>query len=90
MSGDILRIDTAGGDYQFLRCGGNGFTLDGRGELLRAGCVLALVDAKVIAVVNHCPVASPDRCHAIVRVSPLGSTFLVNDRDVNSGDCVCR
>jgi hypothetical protein len=90
LSGDILRIDTAGGDYQFLRCGGNGITLDGRGELLRAGCVLALVDAKVIAVVNHCPVAAPDRGHAIVRVSPLGPTFLINDRDVNNGDCICR
>jgi hypothetical protein len=90
VSGDILRIDTSGGDYQFLRCGGNGFTLEGRGELLRAGCVLALVDDKVIAVINHCPVASPDRGHAIVRASPLGPTFLINDRDVNNSDCVCR
>jgi hypothetical protein len=90
VSGDILRIDTAGGDYQFLRYSGNGFTLDGRGELLRAGCILALVDDKVIAVINHCPVASPDRGHAIVRVSPFGPTFLINDRDVNDSDCVCR
>ncbi|HMB26807.1 MAG TPA: hypothetical protein VKS99_01830, partial [Blastocatellia bacterium] len=65
-------------------------TLDGRGELLQAGCVLALVDARVIAVINRCPVASPDRGHAIVRVSPLGPTFLINDRDVNDSDCVCR
>jgi hypothetical protein len=90
VNGDILRMDTAGGDYQFLRCDGNGFTLEGRGELLRAGCVLALVDAKVIAVVNHCPIASPDRGHAIVRVSPHGPTFLINDRDINNSGCVCR
>src|SRR5262249_57373546 len=31
VSGDILRIDTAGGDYQFLRCGGNGVTIVGGG-----------------------------------------------------------
>jgi hypothetical protein len=90
VSGDILRIDTAGGDYQFLRCGGDGFTLDGRGELLRAGCVLALVDTRVIAVINQCPIASPDRGHAIVRVSPHGPSFLINDRDVNNNDCVCH
>jgi hypothetical protein len=89
-SDDILRIDTAGGDYQFLRCDGNGFTLEGRGELLRAGCVLALVDDKVIAVINRCPIASPDRGHAIVRASPLGPTFLINDRDLNNSDCSCR
>jgi hypothetical protein len=89
-SGDILRIETASGDYQFLRCGGDGFTLDGRGELLRAGCVLALLDARVIAVINQCPVASPDRGHAIVRVLPQGPTFLIKDRDVNNSDCVCH
>jgi hypothetical protein len=53
------------------------FTLDGRGELLRAGCVFALID-------------SNDRGHAFVRVSPLGPNVLINDRDINNRDCVCR
>jgi hypothetical protein len=89
-SGDILRLETTSGDYQFLRCGVDGPTLNGRGAVQRAGCLLTLTDAKVIAVINNCPIAPLNRGHAIVRATPLGPSFLINDRDVSNSSCVCR
>jgi hypothetical protein len=89
-SGDILRFDSASGDYQFLRCGADGFTLIGRGDVRRAGCVLSLSDAGVRAEINHCPNAPLIRGHATVRATPLGRVFVINDRDANNNNCVCR
>jgi len=89
-SGDILRLDSASGDYQFLRCGADGFTLIGRGDVLQVGCVLLLSDDRVKAEVIHCPIASPNRGHATVRARPHGPAFVINDRDVDNNNCVCR
>ena len=89
-SGDILRFDSASGDYQFLRCGADGFTLIGRGDVRQVGCVLSLSDARVKAEVIHCSIAPPDRGHAIVRVTPLGPIFVINDRNARNSDCICH
>jgi hypothetical protein len=89
-SGDILRFDSASGDYQFLRCGTDGFTLIGRGDVRQVGCVLSLSDAGVKAEVIHCPIAPLNRGHATVRATPLSRVFVINDRDVNNNNCVCR
>jgi len=90
LSGDILRFDSASGDYQFLRCGADGFRLIGRGDVRQVGCALSLSDAMVKAEVIHCPIAPPDRGHATVRATPLGPAFVINDRDANNNNCVCR
>jgi hypothetical protein len=89
-SGDTLRFDSASGDYQFLRCGADGFTLIGRGDVWRAGCVLSLSDAVVKAEISYCPNAPLIRGHATVRATPLGPGFVINDLDANNNNCVCR
>ena len=86
----LMRFDSASGDYQFLRCGADGFTIVGRGDVQRNGCVLRLTGARVKVEINHCPIAPLDRGPAIVRVTPLGPTFVINDRNDNNSDCVCR
>src|SRR5262249_48866847 len=88
--GDILRFNSSSGDYQFLRCGADGFTLIGRGALRGDGCVLRLTDSRVNVEFNHCPIAPLDRGHATVRVTPLGPVFIINDRDASNSNCVCR
>jgi VCPO second helical-bundle domain len=89
-SGDILRFDSASGDYQFLRCGADGFTLIGRGDVRQVGCVLLLSDARVKAEISYCPNAPLIRGHATVRATSLGPALVINDRDANSNNCVCR
>jgi hypothetical protein len=89
-SGDILRFNSASGDYQFLRCGADDFTLSGRGSALRLGCVLVLVDAQVRAVINRCPIDSHDRGQAIVHATPKGPVFVIKDCDAGNSSCVCH
>jgi len=72
------------------RCGADGFTLIGRGDVRQVGCVLLLSDTRVKAEIIHCPIGPPDRGHATVRATPLGPTLVNNDRDVNNNNCVCR
>ncbi len=88
--GDILQFNSSSGDYQFLRCGVDGLALSGRGAVQRVGCVLILADSKVQAVINRCPIAPLTRGRAVVRVSPHGPVFVLNDRDANKGTCTCR
>jgi hypothetical protein len=56
----------------------------------RVGCVLLLSDARVKAEISHCPNAPVNRGHAAVRATPLGPPLVINDRDVNNSNCVCR
>jgi hypothetical protein len=89
-SGDILQFSSTSGDYQFLQCGTDDFTLSGRGSVLRLGCVLVLVDPQVQAVIDRCAIAPHYRGQAIVRVTPQGPVFVINDRQAGNGDCGCR
>jgi len=52
--------------------------------------VLLLSDDRVKAEVIHCPIASPNRGHATVRARPHGPAIVINDRDVDNNNCVCR
>src|SRR5262249_37499996 len=89
-SGDILRFNSASGEYQFLRCGADVAPLSGRGDVQRAGCVLLLSDARVEAEINQCPIAPLNRGHATVRATALGPTFVINDRNATNGNCSCH
>jgi hypothetical protein len=89
-SSDILRFNSASGEYEFLRCGADGFTISGRGEIHRAGCVLLLTDARVEVELNQCPIAPVNRGHATVRATALGPTFVINDRNASNSNCACR
>ncbi len=89
-SGDMLRFNSASGDYQFLQCGEDDFMLSGRGTVQRLGCVVALVNSKVQVIIIRCTNAPHNRGQAIVRVTPDGPVFIINDRDAGHSDCDCH
>lgn len=89
-SGDLLRFNSRTGDYLFVRCGANGFTLSGRGAIRRVGCLLRLSDSKVSATVFDCAFGSGRSGIAIIRKGISGPIFLINDRDIDDNECVCH
>src|SRR5215813_5003333 len=89
-SGDILQFNSCAGDYQFNRCGAGGFTLIGRGEISRVGNLLTLQDSKVSATVDVGPIAPRNTASAVIKRTPLGPTFLINDSDTTNNTCSCR
>lgn len=88
-TGDMLRFNSATGDFQFLRCGADGTTVFGRAALIRRGCTLELRSAQVTAVINTCFMSSLGTGDAEIKVTPVGPTFQI--RDGNAGNtCSCR
>ncbi len=85
-----LQFNSCTGDYQFTKCGVDGFTLIGRGDTNRVGRLLTLTDAKVVAAVNVGLIASNNSGVAVIKVTPLGPTFIINDSDTTNNSCSCR
>ncbi len=89
-SGDVLRLNSRTGDYQFTRCGTAGFTLTGRAVLSRQNCELRFRDSRIQAVITDCSYNNVRAGLAAVRPNRAGSWFIVNDRDLNDNTCLCR
>ncbi|HKQ76224.1 MAG TPA: DUF4394 domain-containing protein [Blastocatellia bacterium] len=89
-SGDILQFNSCTGDYQFTRCGAGGFTLIGRGDISRVGNLLTLQDSRVSATLDMGPIAPRNAGSALIKPTPLGPTFLINDSDTTNNTCGCR
>ncbi len=89
-SGDILQFNSCTGDYQFTRCGSGGFTLVGRGDISRSGNLLTLQDSKVSATVDMGPIAPRNTGSVVIKPTPLGPTFFINDSDITNNTCSCR
>jgi len=88
--GDFIQFNSSSGDYEFIHCGVDGLILRGRGEVRRAGCVLTLKSAQVLLTLHRCVIAPLNRGQAVVRKTPVGPTFVINDRDANNSNCACR
>lgn len=89
-TGDSLAFNTCTGDYQFTRCGSNGFTLIGRGDITRAGIILTLRDSKVTATFDSSPVSRRNSGTAVIRLTPFGTGFTLYDSDTTNNTCACR
>jgi aldose sugar dehydrogenase len=88
-TGDMLRFNSATGDFQFLRCGADGTSVLGRATLIRRGCTLELRSAQVTAVINTCFMSSLGTGDAEIKLTPVGPTFQI--RDGSAGNtCSCR
>ncbi len=88
-TGDMLRFNSATGDFQFVRCGSDSTTVIGRATLNRRGCTLELRSGLVNAEINTCSLNSLGAGNAVIKVTPVGPTFLIRDGGaVNT--CSCR
>jgi hypothetical protein len=86
-TGDTLQFDSCSGDFQFSKCGSRGFSLTGRGQVIRLGNVLTLRADRVFALLN---VNSNSSLRSGIAVFRNGRTFVINDRDVTNNTCSCR
>ncbi len=87
-SGDVLRINSRTGAYLFVRCGGG--ALAGRGLLQRDSCALRVTDARVQVAIEDCSFGGVRGARALVRPTPLGATFVLNDANIADNACGCR
>ena len=82
-SGDLLRFNSANGDYLFARCG-DGYTLTGTGAITIHGSTISLThnapDRRVQAQLNN----STRTGTASVQVFSPGTTFNIIDRDTSN------
>ena len=88
-NGIIFNCNSTSGDYQFTRCS-DGFTLNGRGQVIKRGCGIFLQDfsssdRRVQAQIDNCQ----NKGNAAVQVFALGRTFTILDRNTinNTGTC---
>jgi uncharacterized repeat protein (TIGR01451 family) len=89
-SGDILFFNSFTGDYLFIRCaGGGGFTLAGKGLIKRVGCLTMLIESRVTAKLDRCPIAPLNIGSATIKPNPIGGWFHINDRNIENNTCVC-
>ncbi|MGH9841378.1 MAG: vanadium-dependent haloperoxidase [Blastocatellia bacterium] len=89
-SGDFIQFNSLSGEYEFIHRGVDGFILRGRGEAERVGCLTTIGNSQVSIALNRCVIAPQNRGHAVVRKTPLGPFFVINDRDVTNSSCACR
>ncbi|MGH9840643.1 MAG: DUF7619 domain-containing protein [Blastocatellia bacterium] len=89
-SGDTLRFNSLTGEYQFTRCGRDGFTISGRGQISRVNCLTKLASPRVSAVLDRCPGFPLSQGSARVFVTPLGPKLIIEDRDTRDNVCACR
>ena len=86
-NGNLLKLNSIAGDYQFNNC--SGFTLGGTGGVIKKGSIVTLQhyigDRRVLARVD----TSINRGTASIQVFSSGGTFTVTDRNTNDNTCAC-
>ena len=88
-SGDSLLFNFLNGDYQFNRCA-DGSALSGRGDVGRSMGAITLRDGpRVHASVEKESMSSQRPASAQIRLSSLGRTFFINDRNILNSRCSC-
>lgn len=89
VSGDILRFNSFTGDYQFVRCGTGGVTVNGKAKVTRTGCLTKLEDAKLMATLDRCIIAPANMGSVKFKPNPIGPTFFINDSNTTNNTCAC-
>ncbi|HMG36464.1 MAG TPA: beta-propeller fold lactonase family protein [Blastocatellia bacterium] len=86
-NGNLLKINSRTGDYQFTNC--SGFILTGTGTLIKQGSTLTLqhyaTDRRVFAKND----GSVNRGSASIQVFSSGITFTIFDRNTANNTCSC-
>jgi hypothetical protein len=86
-NGNLLRINSNTGDYQFTNC--RGLSVGGTASLTRRGSVLALQatgsDRRLLARLDTCMKSGT----ASIQVFSQGTTLTILDRNTANNTCVC-
>lgn len=89
-SGDYLLFNTFTGEYKYVRCGINGFTMIGQGEIKRVGCVVTLHDdSRVNASFDRCVIAPRNTGQATIKRLQPDTTFVLKDRNILNNSPTC-
>lgn len=89
-NGDFLLFNSFTGDYLFTRCGVGGFTMTGRGEISRSGCVVALHDdTRVNASFDRCVIAPRNTGTATIKRQQPDTSFILKDRNILNNSPTC-
>ncbi|MGE0882269.1 MAG: S8 family serine peptidase [Blastocatellales bacterium] len=89
-SGDYLLFNTFTGDYKFVHCGVDMFTMIGRGEISRVGCVVSLHDdTRVNASFDRCNIAPKNTGGAFIKRMQPDTTFVLKDRNILNNSPTC-
>lgn len=90
-SNDYLLFNTFTGEYKYVRCGVDGFTMFGQGEIKRVGCTVTLHDdSRVNASYDRCVIAPRNTGGATIKRLQPDTTFVLKDRNIlnNAPSCV--
>ncbi|MDQ3013178.1 MAG: S8 family serine peptidase, partial [Acidobacteriota bacterium] len=89
-SGDYLLFNTFTGDYKFVRCSTDLFTMIGRGEITRVGCTVRLHDdSRVDASFDRCLIAPRNSGSGAIKRRQPDTTFNLKDRDILNNSPTC-
>ena len=90
-TGNVLKLNSQTGNYQFITCGAQRMTLAGKAKvkLKKSGCLIklnkVLSDHNVTASINTCRKSGS----ASVTIPSTGQTFTITDNDMNNNPCAC-
>jgi hypothetical protein len=86
-NGNLIRINSTSGDYQFTNC--SGFTLSGTGSLIKKGSIVTLqhyaADRRILARID----TSVNKATASIQVFSQRTTFTITDRNTANNACAC-
>ncbi|HEX8087588.1 MAG TPA: delta-60 repeat domain-containing protein [Blastocatellia bacterium] len=87
-NGNMVKINSATGLYQFTNC--SGLTVEGTGSMTLKGGLITLQhnapDRRVLAKVD----TSTNKATATIQLFSQGATFTVTDRNTANNTCACR
>ena len=87
-NGNLLKINSATGEYEFVSCRG-GLTVSGTGAVIIRGSTVALqhnaADRRVVALVDNGVL----RGTASLQLTALGITLTITDRNTSNNGCTC-
>src|SRR5262249_12446670 len=88
-NGDTLLFNSRTGDYSYSRCAG-GAKSSGKGVIARIGCQITLSNSQVSAALDRFAYSATGRGRAAIRLTPIGTLFMINDTNTADNTNACR
>jgi hypothetical protein len=88
-SGDVLRLNPITGEYLFVSCR-LGTQFSGVARVVRSGCRVTLISARITASIEGCTGFSLLRGRASVKLTNVGPTVVLEDSNLSNNRCAGR